>query len=584
MPHPRLLIPAARPTLRASRVVAFVALALLVGLGGSLAGAAGTATARPARAWIEGFGGSLPGWRFAGALQAARVRSRGERLLQLGAGRGGGELSHRLPSARWTLSVDLALAPKTAVEVGFSQATRPALRLARGKGGARASVVGGGAMVGDAPPGARRLRGSLHLQATRDRRTIVGSLNGHGFSLRYRRSPRLEFRLRRGRLQLDNLIETSATNRPLLLLHRLADLEARVPRHLFLVGADTGDRLYLRRRYWTRGFLAGALWRAADLVGASDPFGRWALDRTVANFGYEHADTHDQGFIYENSSALAYQRLCGGAQRRSRLCRRLRASGLAAAQELVALSATNYGAGTIPTRSDAPSFTVADTIIDSMGNLPLLYWASDVTGDPVYRSVAARHAEQIASLLVRPDGSTAQAVYQDRLTGEVLGVHTHQGVSASSTWARGEGWAIYGFARAAGALRDPKLLSVAERIAAWLEEHVPASGVPPYDYDAPAGAPSDVSAAAISAAGLLRLSLLCRDWDVACENAGRWQRLGERMLAGSLSQVSRVPPIGFLGGQVGTYGGESWDDQAEMIYGLHYAMEAAVLDRSARSR
>ena len=559
-----------------------MALALLLALGGSL-GASSPARARPARAWIEGFGGSLPGWRFEGAVQAARVRSEGQRLLALAARRGGGELSHPLRTGVGALSFDLFLGPKTAVDVGLSPAARPALRLARGKGAVRASVVGRGVMVADAP-GERPLRGWLHLQATRDRRTIVGALNGHGFRLRYRKRPRLVFRLRRGRLQLDNLVRTSAANRPLLLLHRLADLEARVPRRLFLAGADTGDRLYLRREYWTRGFLAGALWRAADLVGASDPFGRWALERTIANFGYEHADTHDLGFVYENSSVLAYQRLCRGAKRRPRLCRRLRASGLAAAGELVALAGTNYAAGTIPTRSDAPSLTVADTIIDSMGNLPLLYWASDVTGDPVYRSVAARHAERVASLLVRSDGSTAQAVYQDRLTGEGLGVHTHQGISARSTWARGEGWAIYGFARAAGALRDPELLSVAERIAAWLEGHVPSSGVPPYDYDAPPGAPGDASAAAISAAGLLRLSLLCRDWDLACEDAGRWQRLGERMLAGSLSQISRVPPIGFLGGQVGTYGGESWDDQAEMIYGLHYALEAAVLDRSARSR
>jgi unsaturated chondroitin disaccharide hydrolase len=583
MPLPRSLIPAIRSTPRPSRVVALAALALLLALGGSLAGAASPARARPARAWIEGFGGSLPGWRFEGALQAARVRSGGQRLLALGARRGRGELSHALRSGLGALSVDLFLGPKTVVDVGFSPAARPALRLARGKRAVRASAVGGGSMVGDAPPGARRLRGWLHLQVTRDRRTIVGALNGHGFRLPYRRGPELAFRLRKGRLQLDNLIRTSAANRPLLLLHRLADLQARVPRHLFLVGADTGDRLYLRRGYWTRGFLAGALWRAADLVGASDPFGRWALDRTIANFGYEHADTHDEGFIYESSSVLAYQRLCRGAKRRSRLCRRLRASGLAAAEELVALSTSNYAAGTIPTRSAAPSLTVADTIIDSMANLPLLYWASDLTGDPLYRSVAARHAKQVASLLVRPDGSTAQAVYQDRLTGEALGVHTHQGISARSTWSRGEGWAIYGFARAAGALRDPELLSVAERIAGWIEGHVPSSGVPPYDYDAPPGAAGDASAAAISAAGLLRLSLLCRDWDLACEDAGRWQRLGERMLAGSLSQLSRVPPIGFLGGQVGTYGGESWDDQAEMIYGLHYALEAAVLDRSARS-
>ena len=38
-------------------------------------------------------------------------------------------------------------------------------------------------------------------------------------------------------------------------------------------------------------------------------FERWALAATLHNFGAEHADTHDLGFMYERSSVAAYDHL-----------------------------------------------------------------------------------------------------------------------------------------------------------------------------------------------------------------------------------------------------------------------------------
>ena len=39
-------------------------------------------------------------------------------------------------------------------------------------------------------------------------------------------------------------------------------------------------------------------------------FARWALTATLAHLGHERDDTHDVGFMYEQSSLAAYMALC----------------------------------------------------------------------------------------------------------------------------------------------------------------------------------------------------------------------------------------------------------------------------------
>jgi hypothetical protein len=249
---------------------------------------------------------------------------------------------------------------------------------------------------------------------------------------------------------------------------------------------------------------------------------------------------------------------------------------LTAARELVALAATNARAGTIPTNP-----TSGNTIIDSMMNIAILPWASRVTGDPVYARVAARHAQVVASLLVRPDGSTAQSVNFDRSSGRVLYISTHQGLSASSTWSRGQGWAVYGFAQAAVDLRSVALLRVALRAAGYVARRLPAGGIPLWDYDAAPGSPVDVSAGVITAAGLMHLAAACRSFSGVCSGGpGRLVALSRRMLRAALGRASGAPPLGLLRDQVLNERGRGcWCDGGELIFGLTYALEAENLLR-----
>jgi unsaturated chondroitin disaccharide hydrolase len=398
-----------------------------------------------------------------------------------------------------------------------------------------------------------------------------------------------------GRAQISALIISGAADRGALLLHRVAELHARISVGQFPVGADSADQIHLDSTYWTNGFWPGALWEAAALEPADGLFQRWALQVTLAHFGQEHADSHDVGFMYEQSSLAAWRAL--GCRRRPRApCARLKASALAAADQLVALARSNPGAGTIPTNSQG---TFADTIVDSMMNVLLLDWAGSVTGKPSYPRLASHHAHMVASLLVRADGSTSQSVHLDRATGKVLLIHTHQGLSNTSTWSRGEAWGVYGFAQSALELHDRGLLRVALRAAGYVARHLPSSaacaassvaasaalassgcGIPRWDYDAPAGDPVDVSAGVITATGLLHLAAACGSMPGVCGSTARYVALARRMLAAALTHASGVAPLGFLGDQVLNERGHGcWCNGGELSFGLTYALEGVRLTR-----
>lgn len=366
-----------------------------------------------------------------------------------------------------------------------------------------------------------------------------------------------------------------------LLLHRIDAIYAATPRGKFPLGAASDGTLYFAKG-WTTGFWPGALWHSYDLTGDTRLRAR-ALRATERHFGFERTPIHDLGFMYAESSVAAYQRLCPGRASRP-TCARLRRSGLIAASTLARVAATGKATRMIPTTDrgcpDCGTRSESSTIIDSMMNLRLLYWAGEMTGRRIYDRIARAHATRVASLLVRPDGSTSQAVRLDRRSGQVLATYTRQGLSDTSTWSRGQAWAVYGFADAGRHFHSPAYLAVAERSAEYVAEHLPAGGVPLWDYDAPPGSQVDVSAGVITASGLFHLDAACRAVPGACRHPGVWAPLAKRMLAAALEHTSTVAPLGMLGDQVYTMGGRhSWDDVSEMIFGLHYALEGLTLAR-----
>jgi unsaturated chondroitin disaccharide hydrolase len=516
---------------------------------------------------------------------APRAETRVARKLSLRDGEGlrlikGGAIRRGLPREPWALSLDVRPANRSTVVLDFGESR---LLLVRDAGG-------GTTLRAPGQPDTALPRTSFSAGGWRHLELAGGSpptlaIDGQSYEADLKLARRLTVRVVAGSAQLTGLVATRRDDRRAALLHRLAELHARTPLGRFPVGIGDSDQLLRFTRDWTDGFWPGMLWLASDLTAPEAPFRDWARTATDRHRGRERDEIHDQGFRYLLSSAAAHDRECRGRARGTSSCKRLRLSAITAARTLLALAAENEAVGTIPTVSRAglcrrcASPDESETIIDSLMNLGLLHWAWAERRDARYREVALRHARAVERLLLRPDGSTAQSVIASRLDGHVVSVGTRQGYADTSTWARGQGWALYGFADTAARFRDRGLLEAAQRVARYVDARLPASvEVPPYDYDAPAPAPTDTSAGMITAAGALRLAQACDALDEGC--GGRWRRLGARMLDGSLGRVTRLPPIGMLGDQVYSLGGAStWDDRGEYAFGLHYAFDAIRRER-----
>jgi unsaturated chondroitin disaccharide hydrolase len=146
-------------------------------------------------------------------------------------------------------------------------------------------------------------------------------------------------------------------------------------------------------------------------------------------------------------------------------------------------------------------------VIDTGLNLPSMLWAS--RWEPERATLAYRHLDTVLQIgLLRPDGSNCHAAALDPQTRAVTGLFSLQGWSNSSTWARGQGWAMLGFAHAYEASGNSRYLDAARLAADWYIDHAPPDWVPRYDYDDPdrATLPYDSCAACIATAVLMRLA------------------------------------------------------------------------------
>jgi hypothetical protein len=325
------------------------------------------------------------------------------------------------------------------------------------------------------------------------------------------------------------------------------------------------------RGAWMRGMPAAALWRLSELDRRHRA--RWRRRATAATLtlrGGEHADTHDVGFVHGETAAYGYDLACStAASPRGSGCGEMHSSAAAAADRLVTMIRANAPSALLPNHlapcPDCPS-GAREAIIDSLMNIGLLAWAERRAGRPGYARLALLHARAIASPLVRADGCTAQAVFVERVTGRLFGVHTHQGLSAESTWARGQAWALLGFARLARATGDRWARAVSRALAGcWLAKAT--RGLVRYDLDARAG-PPDSSAQAVAAAGFATLALADR------ASRARWIRAARSQLAVVERLISRRLPLGRLGRQTYVAGGDTFDEDVELPIGQLYVLEA----------
>jgi unsaturated chondroitin disaccharide hydrolase len=149
-------------------------------------------------------------------------------------------------------------------------------------------------------------------------------------------------------------------------------------------------------------------------------------------------------------------------------------------------------------------------IIDTMMNLPLLYWAAAEFKQPRFRHVADSHARIALRHFIRSEGAVHHIVRFDQQTGQPIEPLGGQGYAPFSCWARGQTWALYGFTMAYRYTGTLEYLTAARQVADHFLSLLPPTLVPPWDFFTPAAEqePRDSSAGAIAASGLLDLARL----------------------------------------------------------------------------
>lgn len=251
---------------------------------------------------------------------------------------------------------------------------------------------------------------------------------------------------------------------------------------------------------WTNGFWTGEIWLAyehtkeACFQKAGDIQVESFLKRIQDRVAVDH---HDMGFLYTPSCVAAYK-LTGNETAKK--------AALLAADNLI--SRFQEKGQFIQAWGQLGADDNYRLIIDCLLNLPLLDWATEVTGNPKYSDIAARHRATALKCIVRPDYSTYHTYYFEKETGAPSRGVTFQGNRDGSAWSRGQAWGVYGLALSYRQLRDPALIDLFEHVTDYFLTHLPSDLVPYWDFDFDDGSsePRDSSASAIAVCGMLEMA------------------------------------------------------------------------------
>ncbi|GGC97388.1 glycoside hydrolase family 88 protein [Enterococcus wangshanyuanii] len=276
---------------------------------------------------------------------------------------------------------------------------------------------------------------------------------------------------------------------------------------------------------WTNGFWTGMLWLAYEWT-KKDKFLALAMEniqsfqkRLDDHFVLDH---HDIGFLYSLSAGAGFK-ITGNEQ-----CKR---EVLQAAEVLLARFQEQsefiqawgqYG--------DPKEYRL---IIDSLINLPLLFEATEISGDTHYSEVAEKHYHTLMKTVIKADATTFHTYYFDLETGQPSHGATHQGHSDSSIWARGQSWAVLGIPLNESYLHSVPFPENYTQIVDVFLAHLPEDLIPYWDFDFTDQHPSDKdsSSLAIAACGLMEAEKLAAFPEAGMLAKGMVYQLGEHYSA-----------------------------------------------------
>lgn len=251
--------------------------------------------------------------------------------------------------------------------------------------------------------------------------------------------------------------------------------------------------------WWTNGFWGGIMWLLYQDTGEEryQEIARISERKLEKCFDQYYGLHHDVGFMYL-PTAVADYRLTGNEEGRR--------IGMHAAN-LLAGRFNPVGKFIRAWNQNEDNDTRGWAIIDCLLNLSLLYWASEESGDPRFRQIAMMHADTVLANFVRPDGSVCHIVEFDPESGRMVKSYGGQGYGEGSSWTRGQGWAVYGFANSYTHTGKKEYLEAARKVADYCIANLPESGIIPVDFRQPQEpAWEDSCAACVIACGLLEVA------------------------------------------------------------------------------
>ena len=255
---------------------------------------------------------------------------------------------------------------------------------------------------------------------------------------------------------------------------------------------------------WENGFWAGMVLLAYEMTGdkkyleVNECHIKEFYERVINKYSLDH---HDIGFEYTLSCVASYK-VTG-----NKLARK---AALLAADELCKRY-TSVGKFIKPwgEMNDPVEHRI---IVDTYLNLPLLFWASEESGDIKYSEIAKNHLQTTVDVLVRPDGRAYHTYMMEHKYGNPIMPKVDQGYSNDSVWARGQAWVIYGLALAYSYTGNQHLKEVQRLATEQFIARLPEDNIPAWDMIfTDSRTLKDTSAAAIAACGMLEMNRLHPD-------------------------------------------------------------------------
>ena len=329
---------------------------------------------------------------------------------------------------------------------------------------------------------------------------------------------------------VNNSLQT-ATVQSKLMAEDLLNEEGKLPR---TIGKD-GKLMTSKSNWWTSGFFPGVLWYLYEVNG-NDSLKMYAENYTkrIENQKYT-TDNHDVGFMLYCSFGNGL-RLTGNDDYRKTLLQGSESLSTRFRPQVGCIRSWDWN----------QKVWEYPVIIDNLMNLEMLMWASKNSDNPKFEEIAKSHADVTMKYHFRSDYSSYHVISYDTISGLPEKKNTCQGYAHESCWARGQGWALYGYTMMYRFTKDRKYLEQAIKIAEFTLNHpnMPKDLIPYWDYNAPdiPDALRDASAAAINCSGLLELSQY-----VSGERAKKYYKAAEKMLQ-TLSSPAYTAEEGTNGG------------------------------------